>query len=305
MNSAVTSSLLDLCGYRAQENKNLSLLLISEELFLSITTFCRTTTTLTALLFLKVDKLRARMYPFGKRAVNFEEISSGVLHDDSENLSEELATEVGAEARRGRALLATIRETTFRGRIEGPGFGRPPNPRWSTPRVDRQTGSSPLVQDAPDQISPSSSDSQDLVGKMADRRTSHQAHLKSQASTTDPAPVISSSIHDTEIPIDSAYLDSVVNLAALARMDRVPVPALSDVAQGVTVILEEEDQSAALLLNRRRHENPDRTTPTRLTEGETVVFLYHDCPSLIDLGSHTATANAYTIDLWGLAYSSV
>nr|GLL39858.1 uncharacterized protein LOC109180246 [Ipomoea trifida] len=105
---------------------------------------------------------------------------------------------------------------------------------------------------------------------MADRRTSHQAHLKSQASTTDPAPVISSSIHGTEIPIDSAYLDSVVNLAALARMYRIPVPALSDVAQGVTVILEEEDQSAALQLNCRRHENPDRTTPTRLTEGETV-----------------------------------
>lgn len=47
----------------------------------------------------------------------------------------------GAEARQGRALLPTIRETTFRERIKGPGFGRPPNPRWSAPRVDRRTGS--------------------------------------------------------------------------------------------------------------------------------------------------------------------
>ncbi|KAK4348288.1 hypothetical protein RND71_034627 [Anisodus tanguticus] len=44
----------------------------------------------------------------------------------------------------GRALPATIGETAFRGRIESPGFGRPPNPRWSTPRVDRRTGSSPF-----------------------------------------------------------------------------------------------------------------------------------------------------------------
>lgn len=49
-----------------------------------------------------------------------------------------------AEARRRRALPATIEETAFHGRIEGPGFGRPPNPRWSTPRVDRRTGSSPF-----------------------------------------------------------------------------------------------------------------------------------------------------------------
>ncbi|KAG5568955.1 hypothetical protein H5410_063999 [Solanum commersonii] len=49
-----------------------------------------------------------------------------------------------AEARRRRALPTTIEETAFRGRIESPGFGRPPNPRWSTPRVDRRTGSSPF-----------------------------------------------------------------------------------------------------------------------------------------------------------------
>src|SRR5687767_4891270 len=45
-----------------------------------------------------------------------------------------------AEARQRRALPATIGETAFHGRIESPGFGRPPNPRWSTPRVDRRTG---------------------------------------------------------------------------------------------------------------------------------------------------------------------
>ncbi|PHT44516.1 hypothetical protein CQW23_13674 [Capsicum baccatum] len=49
-----------------------------------------------------------------------------------------------AEARRRRALPATIEETAFHERIESPGFGRPPNPRWSTPRVDRRTGSSPF-----------------------------------------------------------------------------------------------------------------------------------------------------------------
>ncbi|PHT26729.1 hypothetical protein CQW23_33662 [Capsicum baccatum] len=48
------------------------------------------------------------------------------------------------EARRRRALPATIEETAFHERIESSGFGRPPNPRWSTPRVDRRTGSSPF-----------------------------------------------------------------------------------------------------------------------------------------------------------------
>ncbi|PHT26615.1 hypothetical protein CQW23_33771 [Capsicum baccatum] len=47
-----------------------------------------------------------------------------------------------AEARQWRALPTTIEETTFHERIESPGFGRPPNPRWSMPRVDRRTGSS-------------------------------------------------------------------------------------------------------------------------------------------------------------------
>ncbi|PHT26458.1 Protein TAR1 [Capsicum baccatum] len=49
-----------------------------------------------------------------------------------------------AEACRRRALPATIEETAFHERIESPDFGRPPNPRWSTPRVDRRTGSSPF-----------------------------------------------------------------------------------------------------------------------------------------------------------------
>ncbi|PHT27378.1 hypothetical protein CQW23_33019 [Capsicum baccatum] len=49
-----------------------------------------------------------------------------------------------AEACQRRALPTTIEETAFHERIESPGFGRPPNPRWSTPRVDRRTGSSPF-----------------------------------------------------------------------------------------------------------------------------------------------------------------
>ncbi|PHT25402.1 hypothetical protein CQW23_34968 [Capsicum baccatum] len=49
-----------------------------------------------------------------------------------------------AEARRRRALPAIIEETAFHERIESPGIGRPPNPRWSTPRVDRRTDSSPF-----------------------------------------------------------------------------------------------------------------------------------------------------------------
>ncbi|PHT66611.1 hypothetical protein T459_31036 [Capsicum annuum] len=39
-----------------------------------------------------------------------------------------------AEARRRRAMPATIEETAFHEHIESPGFGRPPNPHWSTPR---------------------------------------------------------------------------------------------------------------------------------------------------------------------------
>ncbi|KAL2225396.1 UNVERIFIED_CONTAM: Protein TAR1 [Sesamum indicum] len=46
-----------------------------------------------------------------------------------------------AEARRGRALSATIGTTAFRGHIDCPGFGRRLNPRWSAPRADRRTGS--------------------------------------------------------------------------------------------------------------------------------------------------------------------
>ena len=46
-----------------------------------------------------------------------------------------------AEARRGRALSATIGATAFHGHIDCPGFGRRLNPRWSAPRVDRRTGS--------------------------------------------------------------------------------------------------------------------------------------------------------------------
>ncbi|PHT27156.1 hypothetical protein CQW23_33243 [Capsicum baccatum] len=49
-----------------------------------------------------------------------------------------------AEARQRRALPATIEETAFHELIESPGFGRPPNPRWFAPRVDRRTGSSPF-----------------------------------------------------------------------------------------------------------------------------------------------------------------
>ncbi|KAL2224397.1 UNVERIFIED_CONTAM: hypothetical protein Sindi_3086400, partial [Sesamum indicum] len=48
-----------------------------------------------------------------------------------------------AEARRGRALSATIGATAFRGHIDCPGFGRRLNPRWSAPRADRRTGSPP------------------------------------------------------------------------------------------------------------------------------------------------------------------
>lgn len=46
-----------------------------------------------------------------------------------------------AEARRRRALSATIGATAFRGHIDCPGFGRRLNPRWSAPRADRRTGS--------------------------------------------------------------------------------------------------------------------------------------------------------------------
>ncbi|KAL2224033.1 UNVERIFIED_CONTAM: hypothetical protein Sindi_3081200 [Sesamum indicum] len=46
-----------------------------------------------------------------------------------------------AEARRGRALSATIGATAVRGHIDCPGFGRRLNPRWSAPRADRRTGS--------------------------------------------------------------------------------------------------------------------------------------------------------------------
>ncbi|PHT26010.1 hypothetical protein CQW23_34370 [Capsicum baccatum] len=49
-----------------------------------------------------------------------------------------------AEARQRRALPATIDETAFHEHIKSSGFGRPPNPRWSTPRVDWRTGSSPF-----------------------------------------------------------------------------------------------------------------------------------------------------------------
>ncbi|PHT26083.1 hypothetical protein CQW23_34297 [Capsicum baccatum] len=49
-----------------------------------------------------------------------------------------------AEARQRRALPATIEEMAFNERIESPGFGRPPNPRWSTHLVDRRTGSLPF-----------------------------------------------------------------------------------------------------------------------------------------------------------------
>ncbi|PHT26850.1 hypothetical protein CQW23_33544 [Capsicum baccatum] len=47
-----------------------------------------------------------------------------------------------AEACRRRALPATINDTAFHERIEILGFGRPSNPHWFTPRVDRHTGSS-------------------------------------------------------------------------------------------------------------------------------------------------------------------
>ncbi|PHT26193.1 hypothetical protein CQW23_34192 [Capsicum baccatum] len=49
-----------------------------------------------------------------------------------------------AKAHWRRALPATIEETAFHERIESPGFGRPPNLRWSTPRVDRRTGLLPF-----------------------------------------------------------------------------------------------------------------------------------------------------------------
>ncbi|KAL3613047.1 hypothetical protein CASFOL_043111 [Castilleja foliolosa] len=40
-----------------------------------------------------------------------------------------------------RTLSATIGATAFHGHIDCPGFGRHLNPRWSTPRADRRTGS--------------------------------------------------------------------------------------------------------------------------------------------------------------------
>ncbi|KAL2225650.1 UNVERIFIED_CONTAM: hypothetical protein Sindi_3145300 [Sesamum indicum] len=46
-----------------------------------------------------------------------------------------------AEARRGRALSATIGATAFRGHIDCRALGRRLNPRWSAPRADRRTGS--------------------------------------------------------------------------------------------------------------------------------------------------------------------
>ncbi|PHT28725.1 Protein TAR1 [Capsicum baccatum] len=52
-----------------------------------------------------------------------------------------------AEPRPRYALPAAIEETAFYERIKSPGFGRLPNPRWSTPRVDRRTGSSPFPPD--------------------------------------------------------------------------------------------------------------------------------------------------------------
>ena len=49
-----------------------------------------------------------------------------------------------AEACRRHLLPSTIGEMAFHGAIDSPGFGRRPNPCWSTPRVDRRTGSSPF-----------------------------------------------------------------------------------------------------------------------------------------------------------------
>ncbi|PHT26096.1 Protein TAR1 [Capsicum baccatum] len=49
-----------------------------------------------------------------------------------------------AEARRRSMLPAIIEETAFYECIESLGCGRPPYPRWSTPRVDRRTGSLPF-----------------------------------------------------------------------------------------------------------------------------------------------------------------
>lgn len=45
----------------------------------------------------------------------------------------------GAEAALGARCLTTIKATAFHGHIYCPGFGRRPNPRWSTPRADRRT----------------------------------------------------------------------------------------------------------------------------------------------------------------------
>jgi hypothetical protein len=43
-----------------------------------------------------------------------------------------------------RAVPPRSRRRRLREHIYSPGFGRRPNPRWSTPRVDRRTGSSPF-----------------------------------------------------------------------------------------------------------------------------------------------------------------
>jgi hypothetical protein len=45
---------------------------------------------------------------------------------------------------KARAAPPRSRRRHIRGHIYSPGFGRRPNPRWSTPRVDRRTGSSPF-----------------------------------------------------------------------------------------------------------------------------------------------------------------
>ncbi|PHT97257.1 hypothetical protein BC332_33812 [Capsicum chinense] len=64
----------------------------------------------------------------------FQDGSNGELTSQSPERAD-------AEARQRHALPAIIEETEFHERTESP---LPPNPCWSTPRVDRRTGSSPF-----------------------------------------------------------------------------------------------------------------------------------------------------------------
>ncbi|PHT25073.1 hypothetical protein CQW23_35281 [Capsicum baccatum] len=109
--------------------------------------------------------------------------SSPVVDDATDNRHERQRSErADAEARQRRALPATIKKTAFHERIESPGFGRPPNPRWSMPRVDRRTGSSPFHGPGTTGLSPSPAPPSRGLGPGPPLRTLLQTTIR----TTEP-----------------------------------------------------------------------------------------------------------------------